>query len=186
MHLPHALAFFVSSLWRPAALRCWSPRNGVGPKSEALAAEDIGPESEALAVDGVGPELEALAAEDVVDPLLSVDDSDPLLSVAQDSQEPDKVIVVPDSQEVAADGVALDSQEPDEGITPELLELPPDSMDVVPDSMEVVPDSLPPGRLYAVAVVSFMRIAKHGTVHTRGSIHAAPTRWQKCARNQRK
>jgi len=41
--------------------------------------------------------------------------------------------------------VALDSQEPDEGITPELLELPPDSMDVVPDSMEVVPDSLPPG-----------------------------------------
>ena len=41
------------------------------------------------------------------------------------------------------------------------------------------------GRLYAVVVVSFMMIAKHGTVHTRGSIHAAPTRWQKCARNQR-
>jgi len=73
MHLPHALAFFVSSLWRPAALRCWSLRNGVGPKSEALAAEDIGPESEALAVDGVGPESEALAAEDVVDPLLCED-----------------------------------------------------------------------------------------------------------------
>ena len=53
--------------------------------------------------------------------------------------------VVLDSQEVAADGVALDSQAPDEGITPELLELPLDSMDVVPDSMEVVPDSLPPG-----------------------------------------
>ena len=46
--------------------------------------------------------------------------------------------MVPDSQEVAVDGMALDSQEPDEGITPELLELPP-------DSMEVVPDSLPPG-----------------------------------------
>ena len=43
------------------------------------------------------------------------------------------------------DGMTLDSQAPDEGITPELLELPPDSMDVVPDSMEVVPDSLPPG-----------------------------------------
>ena len=42
--------------------------------------------------------------------------------------------MVPDSQEVAADGVVLDSQEPDEGITPELLEPPPDSMDVVPDS----------------------------------------------------
>ena len=98
-----------------------------------------------VAADGVGPESEALAAEDVVDPLLSVDDSDLLHSEAQDSQEPDEVIVVlaadgmvPDSQEVAADGVALDSQEPDEGITPELLELPP-------DSMEVVPDSLPPG-----------------------------------------
>ena len=77
-------------------------------------------------MDGVGPESEALAAEDVVVLLLSVDDSDPLLSVAQDSQEPDKVIVVPDSQEVATDGVALDSQEPDEGITPELLDfLPP-------------------------------------------------------------
>ena len=34
--------------------------------------------------------------------------------------------MVPDSQEVAADGVALVSQEPDEGITPELLDsLPP-------------------------------------------------------------
>ena len=73
----------------------------------------------------VAPDSEEVAAEDVVDPLLSVDDSDPLLSVAQDSQELDEVIVVlaangmvPDSQEVAADGVALDSQEPDEGITP--------------------------------------------------------------------
>ena len=117
-----------------------------------VAADGIGTESEALAAEDIGPESEEAAAEDVVDPLLSVDDSNPLLSVAQDSQEPDEVIVVlaadgmvPDSQEVAADGVALDSQEPDEGITPELLELPPDSMDVVPDSMEVVPDSLPPG-----------------------------------------
>ena len=144
-----------------------------------VAADGVRAESEALAAEDIGPESAEVAADDVVDPLLSVDDSDPLLSVAQDSKEPDEVIVVlaadgmvPDSQEVAADGVALDSQEPDEGITPELLELPPDSMDVVPDSMEVVPDSLPPGRLYAVAVVSFMRIAKHGTVHTRGSIHA--------------
>ena len=38
-----------------------------------------------VAADGVGPESEEVAAEDVVDPLLSVDDSDPLLSVAQDS-----------------------------------------------------------------------------------------------------
>ena len=105
------------------------PADGVGSESEALAAEDIGPESEEV------------ATEDVVDPLLSVENSNPLLSVVQDSQEPDEVIVVlaadgmvPDSQEVAADGVALDSQEPDEGITPELLELPPDSMEVVPDS----------------------------------------------------
>ena len=106
-----------------------------------VVADAVGPESEALAAEDIGPESEEVAAEDAIDPLLSVDDSDPLLSVAQDSQEPDEVIVVlvangmvPDSQEVAADGVALVSQEPDEGITPELLELPPDSMEVVPDS----------------------------------------------------
>jgi hypothetical protein len=64
-----------------------------------------------LAVEDIGPESEEVAAEDVVDPLLSMD-SDPLLSVAQDSQEPEEVIVllaadgvVPDSQEVAADSV---------------------------------------------------------------------------------
>ena len=78
-----------------------------------VAADGIGTESEALAAEDIGPESEEVAAEDVVDPLLSVDDSDPLLSVAQDSQEPDEVIVVlaadgmvPDSQEMAADGVA--------------------------------------------------------------------------------
>ena len=83
-----------------------------------VAADGVRAESEALAAEDIGPESEEVAAEDVVDPLLSVDDSDPLLSVAQDSQEPDEVIVVlaadgmvPDSQEVAADGVALDSQE---------------------------------------------------------------------------
>ena len=56
-----------------------------------------------VATDGVGPESEEVATEDVVDPLLSVD-SDPLLSVALDSQEPDEVIVL-----LAADDVVPDS-----------------------------------------------------------------------------
>ena len=106
-----------------------------------VVADGVGPESEALAAEDIGPESEEVATEDVVDPLLSVDDSDPLLSVAQDSQEPDEVIVVlaadgmvPDSQEVAADGMTLDSQVPDEGITPELLD------SLLPDSMEGVQD----------------------------------------------
>jgi len=134
-----------------------------------VTADGVGPESEVLAAEDIGPESEEVAAEDVVDPLLSVD-SDPLLPVALNSQEPDEVIVllatdgvVPDSQEVAVDGVALDSQEPDEGnvlvpangvaldsqqsdeVVPE-SQMPPDS--ITPellDSMEVVPDSLPPG-----------------------------------------
>jgi hypothetical protein len=46
-----------------------------------------------LATEDIGPESEEVAAEDVVDPLLSMD-SDPLVSVAQDSQEPDEVIVL--------------------------------------------------------------------------------------------
>ena len=99
-----------------------------------VAADGVGPESEALVTEDIGQESEEVAAEDVVDPLLSVDDSDPLLSVAHDSQEPDKVIVVPDSQEVAADGMTLDSQAPFEGITPELLD------SLLPDSMEGVQD----------------------------------------------
>ena len=122
---------------------------GTGGARVLVAADGVGPESEALAAEDIGPESEEVATEDVVDPLLSVDNSNPLLSVAQDSQEPDEVIVVlaadgmvPDSQEVAADGVALDSQEPDEGITPELLELPPDSMEVVLDSQEVAADGV--------------------------------------------
>jgi hypothetical protein len=78
-----------------------------------VAADGVRAESEALAAEDIGPESEEVAADDVVDTLLSVDDSDPLLSVAQDSQDPDEVIVVlavdgmvSDSQEVAADGVA--------------------------------------------------------------------------------
>ena len=131
-----------------------------------VAADGVGQESEVLATEDIGPESEEVAAEDVIDPLLSVD-SDPLLSVAQDSQEPDEVIVLPDSQEVTADGVALDSQEPDEGIvlvpadgvaldSQELDEvvpesqMPPDSitpelLELAPESMEVVPESLPLG-----------------------------------------
>ena len=50
-----------------------------------VAADSVGPESEALAAEDIGPESEEVAAEDVVDPLLSVDDSAPLLSVVQDS-----------------------------------------------------------------------------------------------------
>ena len=69
-----------------------------------VAADGVGPESEALAAEDIGPESEEVAAEDVVDPLLSVDDSDPLLSVAQDSQEPDEVIVV-----LIANGMVPDS-----------------------------------------------------------------------------
>ena len=70
-----------------------------------VAADGVGPESEVLAAEDIGPESEEVAAEDVVDPLLSVD-SDPLLFVALDSQEPDEVIVL-----LAADGVVPDSQE---------------------------------------------------------------------------
>ena len=58
-----------------------------------VAADGVGPESEVLAAEDIGPESEEVAAEDVIDSLLSVD-SDPLLSVALDSQEPDEVIVL--------------------------------------------------------------------------------------------
>jgi hypothetical protein len=73
-----------------------------------VAVDGVGPDSEVLAVEDIGPESEEVAAEDVVDPLLSMD-SDPLLSVAllsvsQDSQEPDEGIVL-----LAADGVVPDS-----------------------------------------------------------------------------
>ncbi|KAG2629444.1 hypothetical protein PVAP13_3KG430003 [Panicum virgatum] len=114
-----------------------------------------------VAADGVGPESEALATED---------DSDPLLSVAQDSQEPGEVIVVlaadgmvPDSQEVAADGVALDSQEPDEGITPEL-----------PDSMEVVPDSLPP-RAFVCGRCGLVHEDREAWNHAHSRFHPCPS-----------
>jgi len=50
-----------------------------------VAADGVGPESEALVTEDIGQESEEVAADDVVNPLLSVDDSDPLLSVAQDS-----------------------------------------------------------------------------------------------------
>ena len=78
-----------------------------GGASVLVAADGVGLESEVLSVEDIRPESEEVAAEDVVDPLLSV---------VLDSQEPDEVIVLlaadgvmPDSQEVAADGVALDS-----------------------------------------------------------------------------
>ena len=57
-----------------------------------VAADGIGTESEALAAEDIGPELEEVAAEDVVDPLLSTDDSDPMV--------------------LAADGMVSDSHEP--------------------------------------------------------------------------
>ena len=62
-----------------------------------VAADGIGTESEALAAEDIGPESEEVAAEDVVDPLLSVDDSDPMVLAADG--------MVPDSQEVAAEDV---------------------------------------------------------------------------------
>jgi len=68
-----------------------------------VAADGVGQESEVLATEDIGPESEEVAAEDVVDPLLSVD-SDPLLPVALNSQEPDEVIVL-----LAADDVVPDS-----------------------------------------------------------------------------
>ena len=46
---------------------------------------DTGSARMLVAAEGIGPESEEVAADDVVNPLLSVDDSDPLLSVAQDS-----------------------------------------------------------------------------------------------------
>jgi len=62
-----------------------------------VAADGIGTESEALAAEDIGPESEEVAAEDVVDPLLSTDDSDPMVLAADG--------MVPDSQEVAAEDV---------------------------------------------------------------------------------
>ena len=67
-------------------------------------AMDTGSARMLVAAEGIGPESEEVAADDVVNPLLSVDDSDPLLSVAQDSQEPDEVIVV-----LVANGMVPDS-----------------------------------------------------------------------------
>ena len=46
---------------------------------------DTGSARMLVAADGVRAESEEVATDDVVNPLLSVDDSDPLLSVAQDS-----------------------------------------------------------------------------------------------------
>ena len=60
-----------------------------------VAADSVGPESEALAAEDIGPESEEVAADDVVDPLLSI---------AQDSQDPDEVIVV-----LIANGMVPDS-----------------------------------------------------------------------------
>ena len=57
-----------------------------------VAADGIGTESEALTAEDIGPESEEVAAEDVVDPLLSTDDSDPMV--------------------LAADGMVSDSHEP--------------------------------------------------------------------------
>ena len=57
-----------------------------------VAANGVGPESEALVTEDIGQESEEVAAEDVVDPLLSTDDSDPMV--------------------LAADGMVSDSHEP--------------------------------------------------------------------------
>ena len=67
-----------------------------------VAADRVAPESEVLAAEDMVLESEEVTAEDVVDSLLSVD-SDPLLSITQDSQEPDEV--VPESEEVTTEDV---------------------------------------------------------------------------------
>jgi len=63
-------------------------------------------------------EMDTVPDSITLDPRASVEAPSPLVLAAED---------VVDSL-LPADVVALDSQKPDEGITPELLDLPPDSM----------------------------------------------------------
>ena len=89
-----------------------------------VAADGVGPESEALAAEDIGPESEEVAAEDIVDPLLSMDDSDPMV-LAADGMVPNSQKVVAedvvdpllstddsDPMVLAADGMVSDSHEP--------------------------------------------------------------------------
>jgi hypothetical protein len=124
-------------------------------------------------------------------------DSDLLLAL--DSESPLAVASLsPDSMVIAPESVALDLHvELQDSVPPESEVAPKDDSSLldskmVPESLEFVLDSmapesehaLPPGTLFALAVISSMRTAKRGIVHTRVSSHALAVvscTWNTCS-----
>lgn len=120
LHLPHAAQPRSLHLPRFVAMETGGARLLVAPLDSValLSVDSVALPSEEVAAAAIcWPESDEVTMENVSNPLLSA------ALLAAD-------YMTSDLQEIAADSVALDSQEPDEGKTPE--------------SMEVVPDSLPP------------------------------------------